>query len=140
MPLSFIMTLLPALAGLTADVQPDQVRTMTVQEEVIMRIPVRRRLAPAFDWVERKGPKCVDAEDISAAALTSRGNVDFMMVDRSRMRAELSNDCPALDFYTGFYLTPEKGKVCVRRESIHSRMGSSCRIERFQRLIPRPRQ
>jgi hypothetical protein len=141
MPLSLLLTLLPSLFGLTAAVQPDQVRTMVVQEEVIMRIPVRARLSlPAFEWVERKGPKCLEAGEIRAAALRDRTHVDFLMVDRIRVRAELADDCPALDFYNGFYLTPDKGKVCVRRESIHSRMGGSCKIERFRRLIPRPRQ
>jgi hypothetical protein len=141
MPLPLFLTLLPSLLGLTASAQPDQVRTMVVQEEVIMRIPVRTRLSPpAFDWVERKGPKCVDADEIRAAALRDRTHVDFLMVERVRIRAQLADDCPALDFYNGFYLTPNNGKVCVGRESIHSRMGGSCRIERFRRLVPRPRQ
>ena len=141
MHLPLLLTLLPALFGLTADVQPDQVRSMVVQEEVIMRIPVRARLSPPrFEWVEKKGPKCVKADEIRAASLSSRGHVDFLMSDRTRMRVELSDQCPALDFYNGFYLTPVKGKLCVRRDTIHSRMGSSCTIERFRRLIPRPRQ
>jgi len=140
MPLSLLLTLLPTLFGLTAAVQPDQVRTMVVQEEVIMRIPVRARLTPAFDWVERKGPKCVDAEDIRAAGVRDETHVDFLMLDSSRIRAQLSDDCPSLDFYSGFYITPEEGKLCVRRDSLHLRMGGSCKIEKFRRLIPRPRQ
>ena len=140
MPLPLFLTLLPSLLGLTASAQPDQVRTMVVQEEVIMRIPVRARLAPVFDWVERKGPKCVDAEDIRAAGVRDETHVDFLMSDRSRMRAQLSDECRSLDYYSGFYITPEKGKLCVGRDSLHLRMGGSCKIERFRRLIPRPRQ
>jgi hypothetical protein len=140
MPLSLLLTLLPTMFGLSAAVQPDQVRTMVVQEEVIMRIQVRARLAPVFDWVERKGPKCVDADEIRAAGLRDQTHVDFLMSDRSRMRAQLSDDCPTLDFYNGFYITPAKGKLCVRRDSLHLRMGGSCKIERFRRLVPRPRQ
>jgi hypothetical protein len=140
MPLPLLLTLLPTLFGLSAAVQPDQVRTMVVQEEVIMRIPVRARLSPPFDWVERKGPKCIDAEDIRAAGVRGQSNVDFLMADQSRIRTQLSDDCPSLDFYSGFYITPEKGKLCVRRDSLHLRMGGSCKIERFRRLIPRPRQ
>ena len=140
MPLSLLLTLLPTMFGLTAAAQPDQVRTMVVQEEVIMRIPVRTRLQPMFDWVERKGPKCVDAAEIRAARVHKQTQVDFLLQDRGMLRAKLSDDCPALDFYNGFYVTPENGKLCVRRDSIHLRMGGSCRIERFRRLIPRPRQ
>jgi len=54
-----------------------------------------------------------------------------------RGRAQLDEDCPALDFYNGFYLTPQNGKVCAKRDDIHSRMGRSCRIERFRRLVPK---
>ena len=140
MPLSLLLTLLPTLFGLTAAVQQDQVRTMVVQEEVIMRIPVRARLAPAFDWVERKGPKCVDADEIRAAGVRDATHVDFLMQDATRMRAQLSDDCSGLDYYSGFYITPEQGKLCVRRDSLHLRMGGSCKIERFRRLVPRPRQ
>ena len=121
--------------------QADQVRSLVVHEEVIMRVPVRPRLlAPAVEWVERKGPDCIKAESIRAAALSGREHVDFLLMDRRRMRARLAEDCPALDFYNGFYLRPERGRICERRDSIHSRMGSSCRIEKFRRLEPRFRQ
>ena len=121
--------------------QADQVRTLVVQEEVVMRVPVRPRLmAPAVEWVEKKGPDCIPARSIRAAALSGREHVDFLLMDRRRMRARLSDDCPALDFYNGFYLRPEGGRICERRDSIHSRMGSSCLIEKFRTLVPRFRQ
>ena len=137
MPITLFLSLLQAMLGLAAAEQPDQVRTLVVQEEVIMRIPVRPRPIQPDAWEEQKGPKCIDASTIRGAALSGRESVDFMLYDRSRIRAELSEDCPALDFYNGFYVTPENGKLCAKRDDIHSRIGRSCRIERFRRLVPR---
>ncbi|GAA4756753.1 hypothetical protein GCM10023264_25670 [Sphingomonas daechungensis] len=137
MPITLFLSLLQAMLGLAAAEQPDQVRTLVVQEEVIMRIPVRPRPMQPDAWEVQKGPKCIDASTIRGAALSGRESVDLMLYDRSRVRAELSEDCPALDFYNGFYVTPENGKLCAKRDDIHSRIGRSCRIERFRRLVPR---
>lgn len=123
--------------GFAATGQSDEVRTLVVEQEVIMRIPVRPRPIRPFAWEEKKGPKCIPAGSIRGAALSGRETVDFLLFDRSRLRAQLSEDCPALDFYNGFYLTPEDGKVCAKRDGIHSRIGRSCRIERFRRLVPK---
>ena len=139
MTFTAILALLPALFGF-AGMQPAgeaRVRTMTVEQQVIMRVPVRPwRLPPQIEWIEKKGPKCIPAEEIRGAMLSSRDHVDFLLADRTRVRAELDDDCP-LDFYDGFYLTPEKGRVCADRDSIRSRMGADCTIEKFRRLEPR---
>ena len=141
MAISLFLSLIPALFGFAAAGQSDEVRTLVVQRDVIMRIPVRpRAMPPTLEWVERKGPKCLSTEDISGAALSGREHVDFLLNDRRRMRAELSEGCPALDFYNGFYLRPQEGRICVRRDSVHSRIGGSCGIERFRRLVPRFRR
>ena len=141
MTLSLFLSLLPTVFGFATSAQSDEVRTLVVQEEVIMRIPVRPRALPrALEWVEQKGPKCLPAGSIRGATLSGREHVDFLLFDRRRIRARLSDDCPALDFYNGFYLRPEEGEICARRDSIHSRMGSSCEIERFRRLEPRLRR
>lgn len=123
--------------GFASAAQSDEVRTLVVEREVIMRIPVRPRPVQPFTWEEKRGPKCIEASNIRAAALSGRETVDFLLFDRTRLRAQLSEDCPALDFYNGFYVTPENGKLCARRDEIHSRIGRSCTIERFHRLTPR---
>jgi hypothetical protein len=137
MQFTLLLTLFSAMFGFATAGPSEEVRTLVVEEEVIMRIPVRSRPIRPLAWEEKKGPKCVKAGDIRGAALSGRETVDFLLFDRTRLRAELSEDCPALDFYNGFYLTPEDGKVCARRDGIHSRIGRSCRIERFHRLVPR---
>lgn len=137
MPFTLLLSLFPAVFGLATAGPSDEVRTLVVERGVIIRVPVRPRPIRPIDWEEKKGPKCVSTGDIGAAALSGRETVDFLLLNRTRLRAELSEDCPALDFYNGFYLTPEDGKICAKRDGIHSRIGRSCQIERFRRLVPR---
>ena len=100
--------------------------------------PGQRPLPPSeFEWVERKGPKCLPASVIRGALLTGRDHVDFMLPQKQRIRATFDDDCPALDFYGGFYLKTDDEQICSRRDSIHSRMGGSCRIKRFRYLVPK---
>ena len=135
------LSILPVLLGLFA-VQPgaveQSVTRLVVQDEVILRVPVQPRpLDPPIEWVEHKGPKCIPATAIRRAMLSGRTQVDFVLANRARVRAEMDEDCPALDFYGGFYLQPEDARLCAGRDEIHSRMGGSCTIERFKQLVPR---
>ena len=134
-----IFGLLPALFGLSAEPPAEQqvVRRMVIRDEIILRIPVRRRMSPAIEWKERKGPKCVDVDRLAGAMLSGTSSIDLVLRDRSRVRAYLDNECPALDFYGGFYLQPDDERICAKREFVRSRVGGSCRIERFRKLEPR---
>jgi hypothetical protein len=142
--ISTFLALFPALFGMSAvqGAEPQTtVRRLIVQDELILRVPLRPRLVmPEIEWVEQRGPRCIDTGEIRGASLSGREHVDFLMFNRSRVRAEFSSDCPALDFYGGFYLKPEDDRLCARRDSVHSRVGGSCRIERFMHLVPRPRR
>jgi hypothetical protein len=71
---------------------------------------------------------------IAGAAMVSPSAIDFLLRDRSRVRARLESDCAGLDFYGGFYVEPQGRAVCAKREEIRSRAGSTCRIERFRSL------
>jgi hypothetical protein len=137
-------SLLPLLFGLFAG-QPgpvgQSVTRLIVQDEVILRVPVQPRpLMPQMEWIEKKGPKCVPVAAIQRALLQGSEEVDFILVNHARIRAQLDEDCPGLDFYGGFYLQPEDDRLCAQRDAIHSRMGGSCSIERFKQLIPRFRR
>ena len=129
---------LPALLGITADAPQDAsvVRRVVIHDEVILRIPVRPRLSTRIEWIERKGPKCLAVDTIAAAMLSGPSSIDFVRRDRSRVRAKMDSECPALDFYNGFYLQPDDERICAKREMIRSRDGTSCRIERFRELTP----
>jgi len=134
-----LLGLLPALAGLAAVDTPtgsQSVRRVTIHNEIIIRVPIRPRPGMRVEWQEWRGPKCIPAQAIAGAMLSGRSSVDFVLRDRRRFRAEFDSDCPALDFYDGFYVQPDDDRLCVRRDVIRSRMGGSCRIERFSRLLP----
>jgi hypothetical protein len=138
-----VWSLLPLLVGLIGG-QPgavgQSVTRLIVEDEVILRIPVQPRpLSPEFEWVEKKGPRCIPAAAIQSALLSGPEQVDFILINRARIRAKFDEDCAALDFYRGFYLQSEDERVCARRDAVHSRMGGSCRIERFKQLIPKIR-
>ena len=134
-----IFGLFPALFGLTADppAEPQVVRRMVIRDEVILRIPIRPRRSPAIEWKEGKGPRCLDADRIAGAMLSGPSSIDFVLRDRRRYRAYLDSECPALDFYNGFYLQPDDERICAKREYIRSRVGGDCRIERFKTLEPK---
>ena len=138
MPFIGLVPLLSAWMGAAfgAAAEPQAAVTrMVVRDEVVIHVPIGQR--PRLEWVERKGPKCLPASTIAGAAISGPSSVDFLLRDRRRVRAELDHDCVGLDFYGGFYVEPEAGAVCARREAIRSQAGSTCRIERFRRLVPR---
>ena len=134
-----LLTLLSALGSMVAAEPPagtQVVRRVTIHDEIVMRVPIRAWPGMRAMWQEKRGPKCVTAASIAGAMLSGRDSIDFVLRDRRRLRAELDSDCPALDFYGGFYVQSEDERLCVRRDVIRSRIGGSCRIERFRRLVP----
>jgi hypothetical protein len=134
------LSFIPVLVGLFA-AQPAAMQTVTrlvVQDEVILRVPVEpHSLDPQVEWVEKKAPKCVPVRAIRGALLSSPEQVDFILVGGARVRAKFDEDCPALDFYGGFYLQPEDDRLCAGRDAVHSRIGGSCTIDKFKQLVAR---
>lgn len=137
-----LLGLVPALLALAGDPPSGQqvVRRVVVQDQIILRIPVRPRPRQRIEWIERKGPKCVEAERIAGATLSGPSSIDFLLRDRRRVRAVMDSECPALDFYDGFYLQPDDERICAKREMIRVRSGGSCRIVRFRALEPQIKQ
>jgi len=133
---ALLLSWFAAFAGLQG-IGPVGVTRLVVEQEVILRVPVVRPRAPRpVRWIDKKGPKCIPSGQIVAAALGDEQSIDFLLRDRSRVRARLDEDCPTLDFYGNFYIQPEDDQVCARRDEIKSRIGASCRIEKFRRMIP----
>jgi hypothetical protein len=135
------LSFIPWLVGLFAAEPLAMQQTVTrlvVQDEVILRVPVQPRpLSPQLEWIEHKAPKCIPANMIRAAVLSGPQQVDFIITGGARVRAKLDEDCPALDFYGGFYLQPEDERVCAGRDAVHSRIGGSCTISKFKQLVPK---
>lgn len=137
------MTLFPILSLLLAmqsQSGEQVVRRVIVRDELILKIPVRPRPSQRIEWSEHKGPKCVAADRIAGASLSGPSTIDFILRDRRRVRAVMDDECPALDFYQGFYLRPEDDRICAKRETIQNRVGASCRIQKFRLLVPQLKQ
>ena len=136
--LSFL-GLFPALLGLVADPPAERqvVRRMVIRDEIILRIPIRPRPSPAIEWKESKGPRCLDTDRLSGAMYSGPSSIDFVLRDGRRFRAQMDGECPAIDFYGGFYLQPDDDRLCAKRDFVRSRVGGSCRIERFRSLVPK---
>lgn len=119
---------------------PDRYAQITIRERVIIRVPTRQS-APAkpIKWKEKKAPRCVMLNALAGAAITGEDSVDLILRGGTRLRARLDRDCPALDFYSGFYIKPTRdGRICADRDTIHARSGGQCEINSFKTLVPAP--
>lgn len=152
-PLLLLPALLAADAAAVRGVQLAQ-STVIVRERFIIRVPLPRILTkrkaaasasagpvrpvpPLVRWKAKKGPKCVPLGALAGAQVSAPSSVDLTLRGGARLRADLEDNCPALDYYGGFYLKPSvDGQVCADRDAIHTRAGGACEIERFRRLVP----
>jgi hypothetical protein len=126
---------------------PTRLAQVRIQQHIVIRVPrpdpVRRAAAPPpaplppIDWVEKRTDDCVSTDALSGAAIIRSDSVDLVLSGGRRVRAKLGSECPALDFYAGFYVKPNKdGKLCAKRDVFRSRAGGECRIRSFRTLIP----
>lgn len=138
-----LFTVIPMLIGFAAvgagPLQPAVTR-LVQDRELILRVPVRPLPQPRVTWQPVRQLQCVPIRAIRGAMLSSPSSVDILLPQQQRVRARFAEDCPALDFYDGFYLKPTDGRICAERDIIYSRMGGSCRIEALRQLAPRLRR
>ena len=123
------------------DVPPsERVVQMTIQQRVILRVPRMAEPVPPprrVRWKEKKGPRCIAMSALAGAAITRPESVDLYMRGGARLRAQLDDECPALDYYGGFYISPTRdGQICADRDTIHTRAGGKCGIDGFRTLVP----
>ena len=117
---------------------PAQYAGLLIQERVVVRVPARAAtIAPArIKWKEKRGPRCVPMASVGGAAVIERDSVDLMLKGGQRVRARFKSSCPALDYYSGFYIMPSAdAQICADRDSIHTRAGGECQITRFRKLV-----
>lgn len=118
-----------------ADRQGTEVAQLTVEQSLIVRVP-RRIPAKPLKWKAKKGPKCVEMNAIAGAAVVADDAIDLVLKGGQRLRARFSSNCPALDYYSGFYILPtDDGRICAGRDMIRTRAGGQCEIERFRKLV-----
>lgn len=110
---------------------------VTFRSHIVVRVQTSTlSIAPAAPLREKKGPRCIAIDDILAAGVLARSSVDLVLRGGYRMRARFSASCPALDYYSGFYLVPSSdGKICADRDLIRDRAGGECAIDKFRKLV-----
>lgn len=117
-----------------------QQRTATVhvpRVTVTSSTTIVMRATGAAPLIEKKANDCVKVEEVAGFAVNRFDSVDLMLKDGKMLRAKLGNDCPALGFYTGFYIKANKDrKLCAKRDSLRSRSGRLCAVQQFASLVP----
>ncbi len=147
-PVSLLLIAAPAAPpGGAAPRVTMQYSQFSIHQRIIIRVPrIPDQPAPVADstevreprWREKKAAKCLVVTSIAGASFNGTDSVDLIIVDGRRMRARFNNQCPAIDFYSGFYLKPTPdGALCSKRDSIRSRAGHACRVESFRELVRR---
>ncbi len=143
-PLLWIALAMPAPDSPEDGRMQVQYGQVTLQQRIIIRVPRlpnpsrRARTDPLGVpvWKEKKSAKCLPIASIAGAAITRDESVDLITGDGRRYRASFDDSCPAIDFYSGFYLRQTKdGRVCARRDAVRSRSGDECRIKGFKELV-----
>lgn len=121
-------------------------RQVRIEQRVTIRIAPRdpairpsvlAQLAPSAParLTQRKMGKCVPVSGI-AAVQPDAGRLLLFMRDQRLVSASLEKACRARDFYSGFYLERTgDGLLCVERDRLHSRSGSSCEISKMRQLV-----
>lgn len=129
------MLLAPASAP-----EPVQLAQVTIEQRVIIRVPLARQRAmpvePPVEWQEKKGPKCLAIRSIRGASVTAKNSIDMTLINGERYRARLERGCRAVDFWSGFYVEATRdGSLCSGRDVIQARGGTECEIDTFRRLV-----
>ncbi|MGB3711801.1 MAG: hypothetical protein WA985_08940 [Erythrobacter sp.] len=136
------------LDPLSAFYEDQAVRQVRIERRITIRIsparegsanPLLSRLPPralTTRFEERKMADCLAVGRI-AGVQTGNGNRLLLFLDDERIISlNLERSCRARDFYSGFYVErSEDGKLCVRRDRLHSRSGAKCEIERMRQLV-----
>jgi hypothetical protein len=112
---------------------------VSFRDRVVVRVPATRAATPVptlVRYVEKKGPKCIAADQLAGAVVTAADSVDLVVRGGKHIRATFKDDCRALGYYGGFYVKPSlDGQVCAGRDSVRSRSGDSCPISAFKMLV-----
>ncbi len=103
------------------------IRVPPAMPSIVVQQPAR--------WKEKGGPDCIAWSKIAAAMISSATTLDVIVRGGKRYRVKLGKSCQAIDFYSDFYVkaTPD-GQVCRSRDSIYSRAGGECGIDKFKIL------
>jgi hypothetical protein len=129
----------------------EEARRPTVENQVRIEQRVIIRIAPSSPqrmeqslarlnnrsdrFEERRLGECIPINMIAGVAPQENRLLLFMR-DRRILSARLERACNPEDFYAGFYIERQDGRLCERRDRLQSRAGASCRVTRLNRLVP----
>jgi hypothetical protein len=111
---------------------------LRIQRTTIIRVPPvtpTTLISEPIRWKEKGGPDCIKWSAIAAAMISSPTSLDVIIRGGKRYRVKLNKSCQAAEFYADFYVkaTPD-GQICRSRDSIYSRAGGECGIDKFRTL------
>ena len=88
-------------------------------------------------FIERKSGKCLPLAAIGGVQALSDNRLLLMLRDNRLFTARLAKGCQAREFYSGFIVKRNvDGQVCIGRDELLSRSGTSCQVSGFRQLIP----
>ena len=115
-----------------------------IEQRVIIRIAPSspQRMEQSLAQLNRRSDRfeeerlgeCVPINMIAGVAPQEKRLLLFMR-DRRILSAQLERACNPEDFYAGFYIERQDGRLCERRDRLQSRAGASCRVTRLNRLV-----
>jgi len=112
-------------------------QVLPMQPVVQPMVPQPRTSSMQVRVRERKAGNCMPAQGIAAVQPITDGRLMFYMRDRRMIAAGLEKACSARDFYLGFYmLKTSDGQLCVGRDPIHSRAGTTCKLKEVREYVP----
>lgn len=138
--------MIPSLAGMLAiattfagnPLAGVELAQLTLRQRVVIRVQTLIAPAPKTQWREKSGPKCLDMADIQGAAVVAPSSVDLILRGGDRMRVRFASSCPALDYYSGFYIAPTRdGRFCAARDAVRDRAGGECAVDKLRKLVLR---
>jgi hypothetical protein len=134
-----LVALGPAAPPAPRDTDAIEFAQLSFRSHIVVRVQTTQlAMVPEASLREKKGPKCIAAGDILAAAVLARSSVDLVLRGGYRMRARFADNCPGLDYYSGFYVSAgADGKLCADRDVIRDRAGGECAIDKFRQLVAR---
>lgn len=128
----------------------DEARRSPVENQVRLEQRVIIRIAPSSPQRAQRSFAELDAQasgfeevrlgqcvpiNMIAAATPEQDRLLLFMRDQRILSARLERACNPEDFYSGFYIERQDGKLCEGRDRLQSRAGASCRVTRLNRLV-----
>ncbi len=135
------LTLASSAASAGAKDNGAELAQVIIERRSVIRITPhveQPRIRPNFrEWREKSAPKCFPLGAFAGIIISKPDSIDMVLRGGQLIRAKLEKGCPSIDFYSGFYVRPTAdGRLCEDRDTIHSRTGGACEIDRFRVLAP----